>query len=279
MSFKRIFLYWMAALLIGQLTACSLLRGGEAALMPYTVVQEYPHNVEAYTQGLVMHEGRLYEGTGIKKQSWLAEIEIETGREHRKVVLDDAYFGEGITILNGRVYQLSWKSRKGFIYNLSTFEPMGEFSYRFSGWGLTHNGAQLIASDGSDKLYYLDSISVEECGRIAIREKGRKARQLNELEYIGGYIFANQWKTDFVLIIDPAEGKVVAKLDLAPLAAEIKKIHPGAGELNGIAWNSSSRELLITGKYWPKLYAIRIEKGEDSQAISREIIRRIYNNN
>lgn len=259
------------------LSSCKLeKRGREAAtIIPYTVLKDYPHDVKAYTQGLVMHEGRLFEGTGIRKQSWLAELALESGRQLKKTTLDNAYFGEGITVLNGKIYQLSWKSRKGFIYDLHTLQPIGEFDYRFEGWGLTHNGIQLIASDGSHKLYYLDSLSLKECNRISIKEGRKKARELNELEFIGGYIFANQWKTNYVLIIDPAQEKVVAKLDLSPLVQEVKRTHPEAGELNGIAFDTKSGDILVTGKYWPKIFAIRIKE----EAGTQEIIHRIENTN
>lgn len=259
------------------LSSCKLeKRGREAAtIIPYTVLKDYPHDVKAYTQGLVMHEGRLFEGTGIRKQSWLAELALESGRQLKKTTLDNAYFGEGITVLNGKIYQLSWKSRKGFIYDLHTLQPIGEFDYRFEGWGLTHNGIQLIASDGSHKLYYLDSLSLKECNRLSIKEGRKKARELNELEFIGGYIFANQWKTNYVLIIDPAQEKVVAKLDLSLLVQEVKRIHPEAGELNGIAFDTKSGDILVTGKYWPKIFAIRIKE----EAGTQEIIHRIENTN
>lgn len=270
-------LFLISACLLLQLSSCTLeKRGREAAtIIPYTVIKEYPHDVKAYTQGLVMHEGRLFEGTGIRKQSWLAELALESGRQLKKTTLDDAYFGEGITVLNGKIYQLSWKSRKGFIYDLHTLQPIGEFDYRFEGWGLTHNGTQLIASDGSHKLYYLDSLSLKECSRLSIKEGRKKARELNELEFIGGYIFANQWKTNYVLIIDPAQEKVVAKLDLSPLEQEVKRIHPEAGELNGIAFDTKSGDILVTGKYWPKIFAIRIKE----EAGTQEIIHRIENTN
>lgn len=275
---ERICLFLISACMVLQLSSCALEkegRGKRVVNIPYTVLRDYPHDVKAYTQGLVMHEGRLFEGTGIKKQSWLAEIALETGRQLKKKDLDGAYFGEGITVLNEKIYQLSWKSRKGFIYDLQTLQPVGEFDYNFEGWGLTHNGTQLIASDGSHKLYYLDSLSLKECRRLTIKEGRKKARELNELEYIGGYIFANQWKTDFVLIIDPAREKVVAKLDLSPLVEEVKRTHPEAGELNGIAWDSKSGDILITGKYWPKIFAIQMQE----EAAPQEIMLRLGNTN
>lgn len=277
MPAKKIVLFLLMAFLVLQFSACSLLKGRpahEAPVIPFTVIRDYPHNTEAYTQGLVMHEGRLFEGTGIKKQSWLAETELQSGRELQKTGLADAYFGEGITVLNEKIYQLSWKSRKGFIYKIHNLQRIGEFDYNFQGWGLTHNGTQLIASDGSHRLYYLDSLDLKEQKRVSIHEGHRKARQLNELEYIGGYVFANQWKTDYVLIIDPVQQKVVAKLDLSPLVQEVKNSHPQAGELNGIAYEAESGDILITGKYWPKIYAIRLQE----VAASRQIIQSMKNN-
>lgn len=228
-------------------------------LIHYQVVNTLPHDTKAFTQGLVMHEGKLYEGTG-SNDSWIAELDPNTGVQHKKVQLDSKYFGEGITVLNNKLYQLTWTDNLGFIYELPTFKKIGEFAYATEGWGLTTDGEYLIMSDGSDKIYFLDSLSLDPVRTLTIREKNSKVRRINELEWADGYIYANQWRSNYILKIDPATERVVAKIDLSALADEVKNSHPGADVLNGIAYNRSTGEFLITGKYWPQAYWIRLEQ-------------------
>jgi len=158
---------------------------------PYEISMELSHNPQAFTQGLLFHEGKLYESTG-GDESWIAEVDLATGQYHKKVALDNQYFGEGITILNNKVYQLTWQNKTGFVYEYPSFEKVQEFSYDFEGWGITHDNHHLIVSDGTEKLYYLDTLTLEVVDIKYIKENGMAARQLNELEYINGFIYANE---------------------------------------------------------------------------------------
>lgn len=234
-------------------------------LIPFTLVKTFPHDNTAFTQGLTIHEGKLYESTG-QANSWIAEVAITTGKQNKKVVLDKQYFGEGITILNNKVYQLTWQNKVGFIYNLHTFQKTGEFQYDHEGWGITHNGKNLIVSDGTDKLHLLDTLTLKEVSVLNVTENGIKQDQLNELEFIEGFIYANQWQTDFILKIDPATGNVAGKMDVSSLATRIAQMSPQADVLNGIAYEQKSKTLLITGKYWPAMFAVRLKDEEAKQA-------------
>lgn len=224
--------------------------------IPYQVQNEYPHDTTAFTQGLVYHQGKLYESTG--RDSWIGEIDLDTGKPDIKVYLDKRYFGEGISILNGKVYQLTWRNKKGFIYDLNTFEILGEFTYDHEGWGITNDGQNLVISDGTNKLYFVEPHQFGLVRELFVVDEETEVNNLNELEYIDGYIYANQWKTHFILKIDPSNGQVVGKINLSALNTEIKEISKGADVLNGIAYDHETKNLLITGKLWPKLYAIKI---------------------
>lgn len=228
-------------------------------LIPYSVRMTYQHDEEAYTQGLVFHEGKVFESTG-SKDSWIAEVNLDNGRQDKKVVLDKKYFGEGITILNNKVYQLTWKDKTGFIYDLNTFRTLSTFSYNFDGWGITNDGEHLIISDGTDKIYYLDTLNFEVARILHIKENNQPVEQINELEFIEGNIFANQYETSYLLKIDPETEQVSGRVDLSSLAGEIKRTSQKADVLNGIAYNPKTKELLITGKRWPKAYLIVLGK-------------------
>ena len=225
----------------------------------YTLIKAFPHDIQTFTQGLTVHNGTLYESTG-QQGSWIAEVEIATGTQNKKVVLKDEYFGEGITILNNKVYQLTWQSNVGFVYDLKTFEKIGEFNYRHEGWGITSDGKNLIVSDGTPVLHFLDTVSLKEVSTLQVRENGIAASALNELEYIDGYIYANQWQTQYILKIDPSTGEVVAKMDLSELWNRILRMNPSADVLNGIAYEKKSKTFLVTGKYWPVMFALRIHE-------------------
>lgn len=226
-------------------------------LIPYTVKMTYLHDEEAYTQGLVFYKGRLFESTG-SKDSWIAEVNLDKGEQDKKVRLDKDYFGEGITALNDKVYQLTWKHNKGFIYDIESFKTLGTFAYDFEGWGITTDGEHLIISDGTEKIYYLDTLNFEPVKTLQIQENNTPVTKLNELEYIDGYIFANQYETNYLLKIDPETEQVVGKVDLGPLANEIKRKYSNANVLNGIAYRPETKDLLITGKLWPKAYLIKL---------------------
>ena len=233
----------------------------------FTVVKAFPHDISAFTQGLVIHEGRLFESTG-QNNSWIAEVDIASGTQNKKVTLDKKYFGEGITILNNKIYQLTWQNHVGFIYDFRTFLKIGEFQNDREGWGLTHNYKNLIMSDGSDKLHFLDTVSLKIVSSIPVRENNVPQKELNELEYIDGYIYANQWQTNYILKIDPSNGKVVDRLDLRALTRQAKQSNSQAEVLNGIAFEKKSGLLLVTGKNWPVLFALKL--ASDTATVSNQ---------
>ncbi|MFM7858745.1 MAG: glutaminyl-peptide cyclotransferase [Flammeovirgaceae bacterium] len=242
-------------------TACGSKKTDEKTNNPqkieYTIVKVFPHDTKAFTQGLVVHEGKLLESTGQNGTSWIAEVDIASGKQDKRVELEEQYFGEGITIFNNKIFQLTWKSNVGFIYN-KQYKKIGEFKYNREGWGITHNGVDLIVSDGSDKLYFLDSATQEVKKSISVTENGKSIDKLNELEYIDGYVYANRWQTNFIVKIDPANGNIVGTMDLSQVAEVVYPGNPNADVLNGIAYEPKSKLLLITGKLWPALVAVKI---------------------
>lgn len=223
----------------------------------YAVKSEWAHDKDAFIQGLVIHEGKLYESTG-QDNSWIGIIDVETGKSDKKVVLPEMYFGEGITILNNKVYQLTWEHKIGFVYDLRTFKKIGDFTYEGEGWGITHDSTNLIMSEGTDRLIFLDTVSLKPVKTVNVTDENGPVKKLNELEYIDGYIFANQWETNFILKIDPTSGKVVGRLDLTALARDAKMRNPQADVLNGIAYHPGTKMLLVTGKYWPRIYVLQL---------------------
>jgi len=231
----------------------------DVATIPYTVVKIFPHDTSAFTQGLVIEYGRLFESTGQEGASWVAEVELTSGKQDKKVLLSDQYFGEGITILNKKVYQLTWKGNVGFVYDIDTFQKINEFQYDHEGWGITHDGKNLIISDGTDRIHFLDTATLKEVRVINIKQGSISVDKLNELEFIDGFLYANRWMTNEVLKIDLTEGVVVGRLDLTQLAREANQKNPSADVLNGIAYEKKSGLLLVTGKWWPLLFAIRLE--------------------
>ena len=226
-------------------------------LLTYSTRVVLPHDNQAFTEGLIIHDGKVFESTG-GENSWIAEVDVDTGIQNKKVTLDKAYFGEGITILNNKIYQLTYKSQVGFIYDLLTYQKIGEFSYKREGWGITHNNHQLIVSDGTETLYFLDSVDLKVARKIIVKENSIVVKNLNELEFIEGYIFANQWTTNYILKINPTNGEVVGKLDLSEFAKKAKWMYPQADVLNGIAYNEKTKDILITGKFWPLSFFIRL---------------------
>ncbi len=248
---------WIGLLLIAACCFSCRVEKSQVASIPYRVVQEFPHDTDAYTQGLVIVQGKVYESTG-RANSWIAEVDLESGIHSKKVILDKPYFGEGITVLNGKVYQLTWQNNRGFVYDLNTFKLLNEFAYPFEGWGITTDGTHLLISDGTDTIHYLDTIGLSVVKTLKVKEKNSKVYNLNELEWIEGYLFANQWKSNYIFKIDPNNGQVIGKLDCTPLAEKTNEIYARAGVLNGIAYNPATKEILITGKYWPKTYLIKL---------------------
>ncbi|MCH7824601.1 MAG: glutaminyl-peptide cyclotransferase [Acidobacteria bacterium] len=223
----------------------------------YEIVGEYPHDYRAFTQGLFWHAGYLYEGTGQRGESQLRKVDIKTGEVTQQVSLDNTIFGEGIALLDGRIFQLSWLAKRGFIYDVDSFELLGEFHYDTQGWGLTTDGRHLIMSDGSEHLSFLDADTLQVVRTLRVYEDGRGVRNLNELEYIDGLLYANVWHSDDILRIDPDSGEVVDRIDFSGLMADRRPADSEA-VLNGIAYNSNNGHLYVTGKRWPKLFEIRL---------------------
>jgi glutamine cyclotransferase len=221
----------------------------------YRVKQTYPHDPGAFTQGLVYEDGFFFEGTGLYGRSSLRKVVPETGEVTRMHPLESRYFGEGITIFGNRIIQLTWVSRTGFVYDKERFERLRSFTYSTSGWGITHDGRRLIMSDGTPTLYFRDTETFEEVGRVEVRDDMGPVTRLNELEYVEGEVYANVWDTDLIARIDPESGRVVGWIDLTGLLAGRERLGADAA-LNGIAYDSYGKRLFVTGKRWPKLFEI-----------------------
>ncbi|MFP4260886.1 MAG: glutaminyl-peptide cyclotransferase [Opitutales bacterium] len=242
-----------------------LLGGSLRAAEPigYEVVASHPHDEQAWTQGLFYEDGQLFESTGLYGESTLRRVDLESGRVLKKHALSDAYFGEGLTLFQGRLYQLTWQAGKGFIYDPETFEKTGEFNYTGEGWGLTHDEAHLILSDGTATIRFLDPETFEVVRRINVTLGSRSVRHLNELEYIDGFIYANVWYQDVIVKIDPETGAIAGLLNLKDLWPE-RPTEDGA-VLNGIAYDPGQKRLFITGKFWSRLFVIRLTGTGDDQ--------------
>ena len=246
-----IFRFFLAALSLSALAAQPPRTYG------YRIVHQYPHDPAAFTQGLVYSGGYLYEGTGTHGQSWLRKVELETGKVVRESRLPDSYFGEGIALWKDKIFQLTWQSKIGFIYELTSFKPAGSFLYQTEGWGLTQDGKRLILSDGSTYLSFRDPGNFQETGKIQVTENGAPVPNLNELEFIRGEIWANVWQTDRVARINPATGKVTAWIDLSGLRSEMEKLGR-VDVLNGIAYDAARDRIFVTGKWWPRMFEIKL---------------------
>ncbi len=230
----------------------------ESERIGFTLQRTLPHDTKSFTQGLLIHQGQLYESTG-QEQSWIGVVDIQTGAPEKKVVLDDMYFGEGITILNNKVYQLTWKNKAGFIYSFPSFQKIGEFTYPGEGWGLTTDGRYLIMSNGTDQLSFIDSVTMKSVRSVSVVFDGQPVGKLNELEYANGFVYANVWQTDLIAKIDPRTGIVQGFLDLSTLAQQARSLNPQADVMNGIAWHSTTKTMLVTGKYWPFIFILKLK--------------------
>lgn len=225
--------------------------------MTYEVVNTYPHDPEAFTQGLVYHEGYLYESTGLYGQSSLRKVVLATGQVLQQADLPPNYYGEGLALWEDTLLQLTWLEETGFIYALEDFALLERFSYPTEGWGLTHDGERLIMSDGSTWLFFLDPGTFEITGQVQVTDQGEPVDRINELEYIQGEVFANIWLTDDIVRIDPTTGEVLGWIDLAGILPESLR-KPDTDVLNGIAYDPVGNRLFVTGKNWPALYEIRL---------------------
>ncbi|MFZ3071072.1 MAG: glutaminyl-peptide cyclotransferase [Anaerolineaceae bacterium] len=228
--------------------------GGTAAV---EVLTSYPHDPLAFTQGLVYWQGSLYESAGLYGQSSLRKVELATGEVLQEVSLEETYFAEGLTLLNDQLYQLTWKEQTGFIYNLSDFALVGTFQYSTEGWGLTTDGTDLILSDGTDTLYFIDPQSMQTKRTIQVLNQGVPVQSLNELEYINGEIYANIWYSDTIVRINPEDGSVFGQIDLSNLRAG-EDAPAQKDVLNGIAYDPLTDRLFVTGKNWSKVYEVQL---------------------
>ena len=223
----------------------------------YSIVNTYPHDSDAFTQGLVFEDGFLYEGTGRYEQSSLRRVDLQTGAILQVRELSDQFFGEGITIYGDEIIQLTWKYHIGFVYDKDSFEVLEEFHYSTEGWGITYDGTRLIMSDGTSTLHFLDPETFEETGHIDVFDGDGQVTRLNELEYVRGEIYANVWQTDRVARIAPETGRVVGWIDLSGLLTTEDLGEP-VNVLNGIAYDAETDRLFVTGKLWPKLFEIEL---------------------
>jgi len=223
----------------------------------YRIVNRYPHDQDASTQGLVFEDGVIYEGTGLHGKSSLRRVELETGHVLQLYELPARYFGEGVTVFNGIIIQLTWRSNVGFVYDKSSFEPISDFTYTTEGWGITNDGERLIMSDGTATLHFLDPETFSVIGHINVYDNDTPINRLNELEYINGQIYANIWKTDNIAIINPDNGQVSAWIDMSGLLTS-QDYDSHVDVLNGIAYDSRNNRLFVTGKLWPWLFEIEL---------------------
>ena len=235
-----------------------------APLLSYTVAGTYPHDTSAFTQGFAFYEGKLYEGTGMTGESRLMELDLNSGKISRQVELDSTFFGEGVTILNDTLYQLTWQNKVVLVYSVSDLKKIKEFPINTEGWGITNDSTHLIVSDGTSNLYFYDPSTFRLMRTQGVTEAGTPSYNINELEYINGYIYANQWQSNYILKIDPNSGQVVGKFDLSQVVDRLKAKYPGmdteqSATLNGIAYNPQTNKIYVTGKYWPETYEIQFE--------------------
>lgn len=227
------------------------------ATYTYEIVNAYPHDPQAFTQGLIYDQGLLYEGTGLRGYSSLRRVALTSGKVLQIYRLPPAYFGEGITLWEDKIIQLTWKARRGFVYDVESFKLLGQFRYPTDGWGLTHDGQHLIMSDGSANLYFLNPKTFAREKTLSVRDGQKSITNINELEYINGEVWANIWQTECVARISPQTGQVIAWLDFSGLRDAKLQSNPDA-VLNGIAYDAANQRLFITGKLWPRLFEVRV---------------------
>jgi glutamine cyclotransferase len=228
--------------------------------MSHSIVGTFLHDTSSYTQGLIIYNGNMYEGTGNYGFSKLKQVDMKTGKAIREISLDKKYFGEGITILNDTVYQLTWKEKTVFVYTLKDFKKIKEFTVDIEGWGLTNDGKNLIVSTGGSDLNYYEPSTFKLIKTQTVMDGSSPTHDINELEYINGFIYANQYQAPYIFKIDPATGQIVAKADLTGMWDRIKAIDPDADVPNGIAYDAATKKIYITGKWWPELYEVQFSQ-------------------
>ncbi len=248
LSFSVVMGLWLLA---QPAASCS----AQTPVCSFDVVNSYPHDPGAYTQGLLYDDGDLFESTGIYGESSLRRVDLESGGVLQQVNLDAAYFGEGLALWEDRLIQLTWQEHTAFLWDAMSFASTGSFAFTGEGWGLTHDGRRLIMSDGSSTLRFFDPVTYLVSGTLAVVDNGSPVINLNELEWIRGEIFANQWLTERIARIDPDTGRVIAWINLDGL---LDPAPPSAEVLNGIAWDDAGERLFVTGKLWPSLFEIEL---------------------
>ena len=248
-------------ILSGLLTVLFLIQTGcnraASVSAPYEIVHTYPHDRGAFTQGLLYLDGALYESTGLNGHSSLRKVELETGKILQKVDVPPQFFAEGLAALDGKLYQLTWQDKTAFVYDLKTFQLETEFPYPYEGWGLATDGKELILSDGTDQIRFINPANFKVVRTIFVKENGLAVANLNELEYIKGEIFANVWQTDFIVRINPDSGEVTGRISFTGLLKPEDR-DSTTDVLNGIAYDAAGDRLFITGKCWPKLFEIKL---------------------
>lgn len=228
-------------------------------LYTYEIIHTYPHNTDHFTQGLEVHQNKFYESTGQNGSSGIYLFDLKTGNALKTFDMEKKYFGEGITIVNDKIYQLTYKAQKGFVYDLNTFARIDSFTYSTAeGWGLTHDGEFLIKTDGSEFLDFMNPNTYEVLRRQAVYDNNGPVRNLNELEYYEGYVYANIWQTNFAVKIDPKSGRIIAKIDFSGLMSVMYNPDKPIDVLNGIAFNKADGKMYVTGKLWPSLFEVRL---------------------
>lgn len=264
MILARVRAYFSLSLIVAisaLLTACSAATSPASAqptIYDYEIVNTYPHDPEAFTQGLFFRDGFLYESTGLKGRSSIRKVDLETGDVIKRYDLPTDIFGEGITNWKKRIVHITWRSQVGFVYDLDNFAQLKSFTYPGEGWGITGDGRRLIMSDGTADLRFLDPKTLRETGRLRVTHRGKPVTRLNELEYVYRDVYANIWQSDLIVRIDPASGQVNGVVDLRGLRQQLGAGAAGAEVLNGIAYDSATDRLFVTGKLWPKLFEIRL---------------------
>lgn len=222
-----------------------------------SIISTLAHDTSSFTEGLEFYESTLLESGGNYGRSKLFQYEPKSGKVLKELRLNDKYFGEGITVLRDTLYQLTWKEGVAFLYDVKTFKKLKELPFKGEGWGLTNDGKNIIASNGASSLFYYEPGTLKLLKVVNVTENGTGVLNVNELEYVDGYVYANQWQYDYIVKIDPTTGNVVSKLDLSTITGNIRKMDPDADYLNGIAYNHTTKKFYVTGKNWPQMFEIQ----------------------
>jgi glutaminyl-peptide cyclotransferase len=260
---------WLQCILAFCMLSCAVASRSAVPIYNFEIVHTYPHDPTAFTEGLFYLNGFLYESTGLEQHSSIRKVRLQSGEVLQKFDVPAQYFGEGIVNWKSRLISLTWKSQLGFVHDLATFKVQSEFHYDGEGWALTQDGKQLIMSDGTSELRLLNPQTLKPTGRIQVTLEGKPVRNLNELEWVKGEIYANVWQTNWIVRIDPHSGQVVGVVNLAGLLAPSDIVQGQTDVLNGIAYDAKRDRLFVTGKNWPKLFEIRLRRAGEASPGSR----------